>query len=452
MSALLFWVLEYLLNSLWMLPVVFAAAWLITRMVRRVGPQAEHTVWVGALLLEVVLPACRIPLANVVQTLRAFALAWWNRGATAGDGHVSVTTGPAYAYTGLAMPRQVMVWVASIYAGITFYFVARLLWGVWRTLCIERGAKQLEVTGSPSILWRSLCSSFGVNGAAIAESDEVAGPVTTGVYRGTLLIPCGFLDRVQGNDLEAVMAHECAHICRHDFIKNLLYNVALLPVAYHPVAWLTLARIAESREMVCDAMAADALEGRETYARSLLRLASMVIATTPAKTLHAIGIFDANTFERRVMRLTGRKLVMGRGLRLATITACIGIGALTCVSALALRMEVAGTASAPPENNRSGTMKVSAGVMAANVIFQKPPVYPADAKANKDTVDGPVVMEAIISKEGVIENLRVKQSLRADYDRSAIDAVREWRYKPYLLNGEPVEVETTITVNFSIGK
>jgi TonB family protein len=97
-------------------------------------------------------------------------------------------------------------------------------------------------------------------------------------------------------------------------------------------------------------------------------------------------------------------------------------------------------------------MKVSAGVMAANVIFQKPPVYPADAKANKDTVDGPVVMEAIISKEGVIENLRVKQSLRADYDRSAIDAVREWRYKPYLLNGEPVEVETTITVNFSIGK
>ena len=66
--------------------------------------------------------------------------------------------------------------------------------------------------------------------------------------------------------------------------------------------------------MVCDAMAAETVAGRENYARSLLRLASLLVHGTPARTLHAIGIFDANIFERRVMNLT-EKYVELRGVR-----------------------------------------------------------------------------------------------------------------------------------------
>ena len=61
-----------------------------------------------------------------------------------------------------------------------------------------------------------------------------------------------------------------------------------------------------------------------------------------------------------------------------------------------------------------------------------------------------VVLHAIISKTGTIESLQVvsgPEMLRA----SALEAVRQWRYKPYLLNGEPTEVDTAITVNFSFG-
>jgi TonB family protein len=220
-----------------------------------------------------------------------------------------------------------------------------------------------------------------------------------------------------------------------------------LPVTYHPLLWLTLARVTESREMVCDAMAAEMFEGQERYARSLLRLASMVADATPARTLHAIGIFDANTFERRVMRLTGRRVEMGRALRVTTAAACVAMGAVTCASALALRTEVA--APGAEKKEAPSPVKIRSSALAGNAIYQKPPVYPAEAKANH--IEGAVVMKAIISKEGIVKNLEVvsgPEELRA----SALDAVKEWKYRPYVLNGEPIEVETTITVNYSVGK
>jgi protein TonB len=61
-----------------------------------------------------------------------------------------------------------------------------------------------------------------------------------------------------------------------------------------------------------------------------------------------------------------------------------------------------------------------------------------------------VVLEAMISKQGTIENLRLLAG-HPMLAPAAIDAVRQWRYRPYILNGEPVEVETQITVNFALG-
>jgi periplasmic protein TonB len=86
-------------------------------------------------------------------------------------------------------------------------------------------------------------------------------------------------------------------------------------------------------------------------------------------------------------------------------------------------------------------------VQQANLIYQVNPVYPELAKLTR--VQGVVMMEAIISKEGAIESLRVLTG-HPLLDRAAMDAVKQWRYRPTFLNGEPVEVITTITVTFSL--
>jgi protein TonB len=100
----------------------------------------------------------------------------------------------------------------------------------------------------------------------------------------------------------------------------------------------------------------------------------------------------------------------------------------------------------PPSATRR--IQVSGGVSQGFLIQQVRPAYPALAIAAR--VQGPVVLNALISRSGTIENLRLVSG-HPMLVQAAIDAVRQWRYRPYLLNGEPVEVETQITVNFTFG-
>lgn len=93
-------------------------------------------------------------------------------------------------------------------------------------------------------------------------------------------------------------------------------------------------------------------------------------------------------------------------------------------------------------------INVSTGVMQGRLLAPIHPVYPAIAKAAG--VQGTVVVEAVISRTGTIESLHVVSG-PAMLQNAALEAIREARYQPYLLNGEPTEVETTITVNFRIG-
>jgi protein TonB len=92
-------------------------------------------------------------------------------------------------------------------------------------------------------------------------------------------------------------------------------------------------------------------------------------------------------------------------------------------------------------------VRVSQGVSEGNLISQMKPPYPPMAKMAR--VQGAVVLQALISKQGTIQNLRVVSG-HPMLVQAALDAVKQWRYRPYLLNGEPVEVETQITLNFSL--
>ena len=105
---------------------------------------------------------------------------------------------------------------------------------------------------------------------------------------------------------------------------------------------------------------------------------------------------------------------------------------------------VASTAP-PPRVAAPQKLRISSGVAEGNLINKVEPPYPQMAKIAH--VQGDVVLQALISKSGAIENLRAVSG-HPILIQAAMDAVRQWRYKPYLLNGEPVEVETTITVKF----
>ena len=105
---------------------------------------------------------------------------------------------------------------------------------------------------------------------------------------------------------------------------------------------------------------------------------------------------------------------------------------------------------APPKVQAAPPKKItiSGGVMVGLRIGGATPVYPPIAKAAR--MQGTVQLQATISKTGTIENLRVISG-PAMLQEAARDAVMTWRYKPYLLNNEPVEVDTTVNVIFTLG-
>jgi protein TonB len=109
---------------------------------------------------------------------------------------------------------------------------------------------------------------------------------------------------------------------------------------------------------------------------------------------------------------------------------------------------ISSTPTAIPRVATPQRVRVSAGVTQGLKVKNVNPVYPQMAKIAR--VQGPVVLAAVIGKDGTIQNLHVLSTASPLLNQAAIDAVKEWRYRPYILNGEPVEVDTQITVNFTL--
>jgi TonB family protein len=512
------WVFSYVLNALWQVPLVFAVAWLAARLARHGAGRGdvawEHRIWTVALVLEAVLPACSLQWGAVLRWMSSLG-----RGPSAHGASVSVVMGAGRVQGGM---RLTAFWLAAamlVYAGTVLYFAARLGVGVYRTLRLRALASPLVLAGEAQASFERMGRVFGVAGVVVASSAAVRGPVVLGIRRPMLLLPQAMLDDIASDDFAAALAHEFAHLRRRDFAKNLAYELLSLPVAFHPLLWPTRAAVDASREALCDALAAEAVQGRQRYARSLLRLAAgfsglKAAGRTRSISNHAIGIFDANSFasgadsfaafERRVMKLTEKQREV-RGVRrvaMATLSVALAFGA--CGTALALRLQVAGPvpqtsaaqaqpvmlvvprqgngtpAQTIPVDIPSGTsggssigtggsgsagpvrmltptsvaadqtvsgMQVPGGVMAGNIETKVNPVYPQAAKDAK--IQGAVVLKAVIGKDGTIKSLKLVSG-PDELAQSAWDAVKQWTYKPYLLNGQPTEVETTITVNYML--
>ena len=98
----------------------------------------------------------------------------------------------------------------------------------------------------------------------------------------------------------------------------------------------------------------------------------------------------------------------------------------------------------PPAAAPTHPLKVSRWAE-GNLIYRVQPIYPPIARQAR--IQGSVELRAIVSRAGTIENLAVVSG-HPILVKAALEAVRQWRYRPYLLNGDPIEVETDITVNF----
>jgi len=121
------------------------------------------------------------------------------------------------------------------------------------------------------------------------------------------------------------------------------------------------------------------------------------------------------------------------------------------LAAIAATIILAAAAQHPAAAQAPETKSIRVGGAAQqhNLVSQVRPVYPPEAKAAR--IQGTVQLQITVGKDGTVQNLNVISG-PSELQQSAVEAVRHWVYKPTLLNGEPVEVVTTVDVNYTLSQ
>lgn len=197
--------------------------------------------------------------------------------------------------------------------------------------------------------------------------------------------------------------------------------------------------------MVCDAVAIRTLISRPIYVKSLLRLATLVADSPSTVSFPAIGIFDANVLEKRIMALTAEKQQSNCSSKL--LAAALSI---LCLSLASTGIATAALLFTPESANSSAApaYKVGGDVSAPQLIYQKEPEFPASAKNEPASFKGNCLIGLIVDRSGTPQDVHIIRSLRKDFDAEALNAVRHYRFSPALRASKPVAVMVTVDVNF----
>ena len=146
MRSLELWTLAYLLNSLWQVPLVFAAAWLAARTMRRSGPTTEHRIWVAALALEAALPACPLRLDELLHRLAQFLISLFGLPPAGHFESITVITEFGTPHGIIPFSPRIFATIAIAYACTVLYFAGRLAWGILKTSALRRNSQPLTLS------------------------------------------------------------------------------------------------------------------------------------------------------------------------------------------------------------------------------------------------------------------------------------------------------------------
>ncbi len=343
-------ILEYAANSIWQIPMLAGMAWLVLRLCRP-SARAQHRLWLTTLALAVILPLrgmganamqTRPPAqSEVVHAVQSIPMVASHE--STGSHALLALHGEEHATRPLnilrlpmrtiRLSKQTAYWLVGLYLLAILFRLVQLAYA-WRAArSLMAGAKKTVLPQPLLALLQRCCEKFDVPEPQVRMSSAMLSPVTMGVVRPMLVLPETFSESTE-SEMTAVLCHELAHVRRRDYRMNLLCQIGALPIVYHPATHAMQRRVRQTREMVCDALAADAMQSASGYARCLVGLAQrMLEGRGVAEQVQAVGLFDNNVLEERVMRLLETKTTMSVRASVARVAA--GAVLMTAVTAMA---------------------------------------------------------------------------------------------------------------------
>jgi beta-lactamase regulating signal transducer with metallopeptidase domain len=364
MRDLFLWITTYAVNSLWQVPLVVLMAAFISRVFMRKEWELQHRLWVGCLFLCVLTPSLKISLPRQLSCVQKDAenrlAALFPAATPSNETQQLVKASPVQGNVPWS-PRRYADWIGLLYGFALCIGAARFLRAVFNAGALLRTAQEARLSPDLKNNWEWCCQQFSLPSVRLLCSDELISPSTLCWPFPVLVLPSHFVEEAK-EDLKVVFCHELAHIRRQDFYKNLALEALSLPIHFHPALWWLKKQIARTRELLCDEIAAEAIDGRALYARALLRLAkTSCTATVDPMTTHALGIFDGNILEERVMNLAHAKAALSTRRK--------AIAVASSLTAMILLSTAFSLLSAPPVGAQStaGSLESYIGLWALNL-------------------------------------------------------------------------------------
>jgi beta-lactamase regulating signal transducer with metallopeptidase domain/predicted nucleic acid-binding Zn-ribbon protein len=271
-----------LLDFVWQGLLVGWAAALVLNLLRSSRPQTRYAIACAALLLCAALPlsgvvmrmqnteqASGTALAPIMRDMQATRLSNKEQGGTGAAPALLADQqlGGWQEALQSRLPLVVLIWSAG--AGLlALRLVLGLLW-------VRRLSGRAEPASDPA--WQArlqaMARRLGIaRPVMLGLVDDVPGPVTAGWWRPVVLLPAALITRMPPDLLEALLAHELAHIKRHDYLVNLIQSGIEIVLFYHPTVWWLSNRIRVEREQIADDLAASMLGEPRRLALALTEL------------------------------------------------------------------------------------------------------------------------------------------------------------------------------------
>ena len=383
-----------LLHSLWQMALLALIAWGLDRLWRRCSVERSYLVHVGALLVglaalpitaalvEAPAPAVLTEPDSAVASEAGLASSTTltvPRTPASESAHASVPPSnvgsepvdavPVASAVSATIPsavsapdpagdwQRVAAWVVAVYAMGVLAMLARLAHGLW---CAHRLATNTQPLrdGPVAKQLQSLASQWSMRiTPALAVAERVVVPTVVGLLQPTILLPASAVTALSTDELRMILAHELAHIRRHDLWVNLLQRLAETVLFFNPALWYLSHRMSSLREFCCDELTCRAISSsssgpRARYAAALLRVALLSQrASSELASLAATGRSPSD-LRRRIAHLVGEPLREPLRLSRGCVITIAGLLALLIIGSI-VRRPMAD--SAPPKESEAAS-------------------------------------------------------------------------------------------------
>ena len=269
---------------------------------------------------------------------------------------------------------------------------------------------------------------------------EVDSLLVLGWLKPVVLIPAAALLALPPEALEALLAHELAHIRRGDFLANLVQTLAESILFYHPAVWWLSRCIRQEREHCCDDAAVQACGDPLLYASALVGLEEL---RTQPKLIPDLALAaSGGKLMSRIQRLLRPRTIQDTATPLAALLPALLLATILGAATLSAR------GSDTPKVEAAASDPVDMDFKQIRVKHQPDaPAYPPEAKAQR--IQGTVVVVLVIDRQGKVQQAKALSGPE-ELHACAVGYAKAWEFEPAMIKGKPVSARFKLTMPFRL--